>query len=462
MHNTKISPITRIINIVVVMFAAYAVYQTTYTTIHEPYWSLPITYALLFTICTENKRQLGRSPGNTTLNIIIFLRYLLLPIVVVDSGEYGGIVKNFAHLTEGLYLMIYELVAVFVANEYFIKTKQVNSRNRQIQNFSFKRRDMTIFVSLIILMLLLVGNPSFVQGFGLITQGFVETEVSSEKRSSFVSILWQALTTWTYVYLVLYQKYRYDLKQNSLYYLNAIFLTLVFVLITFIAQNQISRWYTIISSIASVFFLMKLFPTKRKSISLFILTPLFLLITTATIYKNVSTDAELSYDTAESVVSSSEFLNAYLGGPSSVNNAIGLYETGDVSIKNLPNDMLNNMPVVNHILTPGQTTVYKYNDYIGRVWESHDGDQIIPLIGQGLAYFGPVLSILISILMIYLIRLFDVRFSTSNSTYMFLFAFVASWFGVEMCLNMTINLSWLYIRVFPMWVLFYLAEKLKL
>lgn len=458
----RISAFTKFLNVGIICCSIYAIYLTTVTIIHEPYWLLPVTYAFLFTICPKNKAELGRSPGNTTLNIIIALRYLLLPIIVMSSGEYGGIVKDYSHLTEGIYLMTYELLAVFLANEYFLRKIKPKYKNTKLHNFSFKKRDLTILLSVVVLMLLLVSNPSFVGGFGLITQGFVETEASSEQRSSFVSILWQALTTWTYVYLVLYQKMKYEKTSENVYVYNSLFLSLGFILITFIAQNQISRWYTIISSVAALFLLLKLFPAKRKTVSAAIVSPVVLLITTVTIYKNVSTDADLNYDTAESVITSSGFLNAYLGGPSSVNNAIGLYESGNVGIANMPNDMLNNMPIINHFLTPGQTTVYKYNDYIGRIWDNHSGDQIIPLIGQGLAYFGPIFCVLITIVMVFLVRFLDIKYHTSDSTFMFMVAFMASWFGVEMCLNMTINLSWIYIRIFPMWLLFYLAEKIKL
>lgn len=460
--NFHISIFKRFLIFVLFCCSIYTLYLTRDTTINEPYWILPIVYTLLFTFCKRNLAELGKSPGNTTLNIIIALRYLLLPIVVLSSGEYGGIVKDYSHLSEGIYLMTYELLAVFLANEYFLRSIKNRMYTHKLRSFSFKNRNLTILLSVIVLMLLLAYDPNFVGGFGLITQGFIETEAGTESRSSFASILWQALTTWTYVYLVLYQKKKYVQKKDYVYVNNSLFLTLGFILITFIAQNQISRWYTIISSIAALFFLFKLFPAKKKSISVVILSPALFLITTVTIYKNVSIDAILDYNTVESVVTSSDFLNAYLSGPSSVNNAIGLYETGNVGITDMLYDILNNMPIVNHFLTPGQTTVYKYNDYIGRVWDDHSGDQIIPLIGQGLAYFGPILCILISIAMVLFIRLLDIKYFASDSSFMFLLAFMASWFGVEMCLNMTINLSWIYIRIFPMWILFYLSEKYKL
>ena len=465
------------------VLSLYAVNLALRSTLHEPVWLLPIGYTILFILCTSNRTAYYRSPGATTLNTIMFLRFQILPLVILFNGEYEGFVKSYDYIEEAIYLMVYEMLATFLALEFFMR--KLNRKNTPIffkspvdnnfigsrhkihhrvnrhPTFSYKHRDIVLIVSIISLLIMLYENPSLVRGWDLLTQGFIE-EDSTLQRAVIVSIMWQILTTWTYVYLVFQQKENYDKNKNSIAIIISLAITFVFLLLSFIAQSQISRWYTIINSLACLFFLLKLFPKRKRSVSLVLLTPLIFFILVTTIYKNVSRDAKIDTETAESVFLSPGFLNSYLAGPSSVNNAIGLYETGEVSATNIPNDILNNMPIVNHFLKPGQTTVYKYNDYIGRVWVDHNGDQIIPLIGQGLAYFGPVFSILICIISVFFVRYFDISFFSSNSVFMYLLAFSACWMGVEMCLNMTINLSWFWIRIIPMWGFFYLVNKLNL
>lgn len=452
----------RLYNCVIAVLAAYSIYLSHISIIKEPYWLLPVSYFFLFTICKKNRLEIGKTPGLTTLNIIAFLRFVLSPIVVLSSGIYGGFVMDYSNITEGIYLIVYEMISIFIANEFFISKIKANNKNVKFRSFSFKKHNLTICVAIIILLILLYLDPTFVGGFGLITEGVIESELASGKRSSFLSVLWQALTTWTFVYLVFYQKYSYDKFKNKIHIYFSLVLSLGFILLTYIAQNRISRWYTVINTIAAIFLLLKLFPYDRKKVLMYISFPVLILITTATIYKNISEDASLSYDSAVSIVNSSDFLNTYISGPSSTNNSICLYKKGFVGIDYLPNDIISTTPIVNRYVDFKETTRYQYNDLIGRVFKGDDGDQIIPLIGQGLVFFGPIFCVVFSILMVYFVRLFDVVFVNNNSTLSYIAAFVACWFGAEMCLNMTINLSWIYIRVLPMWGLFHIVNKMKL
>ena len=43
----------------------------------------------------------------------------------------------------------------------------------------------------------------------------------------------------------------------------------------------------------------------------------------------------------------------------------------------------------------------------------------------------------------------------------YVWGIVAIWFGLETILNMTINLSWLYIRIIPMFATFWFIEKIS-
>lgn len=431
------------------------------TELREPFWLLPFAYLFLFSVCKHNRNALGKSPGNICLNIILLLRYVTLPLVTLKTNVYEGFAKDYSHIYDGIYLMLFELFAVFITNELFLSKYKQDAHNKELHSYSFRRTHAAFFFSLILLVIFACLNPSLYQGAALITQGFLDQNDANMDRSTFVSLLWQSLTTWVYVYFVLLQRHKYDRNGNKKYVHFSIIVTLFFLLITFIGQSEISRWYSIINAIAGIYVLIKLFSKEKRLILLVILTPFILVLFVVTIYKNVSIDSDVDAEAATTLMTSL-FLNAYLAGPVSTNNAIGLYETGKVGLHNLPNDIVANMPIVNHFFSDENTLNYMYNDYIGRAGGESNGDQIIPLIGQGLCYFGPVLSIILSILAVFLSCYSDVLFHKSSSPYMFIFAFLAAWFGVEMCLNMTINLSWIYIRVLPMFLFFFFAEKIKI
>ena len=265
---TRMSPVmssnmrNKIISIIWFLLLVYTLVVAVNSKIHEPFWLLPAAYLSLFIIAKRNRKELGKTPGNICLNIIMFLRYVVLPLNVMENNFFDGFSRDFMYVTEGIYLMVYELIAVFISNEYFLKKFSSESFSISQKNLSFQKNSVFFLLSIFFLALLAFLNPNFFQGTALITQGFLDqgelyTEGSAYK--TFMSLLWQSLTTWTYVYYILLQKHKYDKVGQKRIVLNSAFATLFFLLITFIAQSSISRWYTIINAIACIYFLIKLF-----------------------------------------------------------------------------------------------------------------------------------------------------------------------------------------------------------
>lgn len=106
--------------------------------------------------------------------------------------------------------------------------------------------------------------------------------------------------------------------------------------------------------------------------------------------------------------------------------------------------------------------IYLTNQNIlGRIFYGSRGDQIIPLVGQSGIFFSCVLAPLLSCFSVFLIRVTDKKYVETTSYMKYIWGFVAVWFGLETILNMTINLSWLYIRILPMFATFWLIEKIS-
>ena len=119
------------------------------------------------------------------------------------------------------------------------------------------------------------------------------------------------------------------------------------------------------------------------------------------------------------------------------------------------------MPVINHFFNTKNSTAYLYNDYLGRIFDGSRGDQIIPLIGQSGIFFTWILSPLLSCISVILLRLSDKKYMETYSYTKYVWGFVGVWFGVVTILNMTINLSWLYIRILPMFAMFWAMDKIS-
>lgn len=128
------------------------------------------------------------------------------------------------------------------------------------------------------------------------------------------------------------QKKKYDKSTDNKYIIFSIILSLCFIGITYISQSRISRWYTLVSAVSSIFLLRVLFPQKKKSITIIIIVPAIILILIASFLKSgVNSVFDLITVTSG---------DAYFAGPVSVNNAIGLAKSCSVGITNIIYDFL--------------------------------------------------------------------------------------------------------------------------
>ena len=151
-----------------------------------------------------------------------------------------------------------------------------------------------------------------------------------------------------------------------------------------------------------------MFPEKKVYITRLTMIPAIVLLFIVTIYKNTSylgtENGMLQYIREIFDIST---LNAYFAGPFNVNNAIHMKETHSLGFLSLFYDLLRNFPVVNHYIDVSRSTVGVYASYLGR------GDQILPIVGQSMIYFGYLFTPLLSIISVVLVRFFDYKYFSS-------------------------------------------------
>ena len=352
------------------------------------------------------------------------------------------------------------IVLEISARKYWRKENSI----KYVQQRYIKLKDGVIisFIVFAIVFGLAVTYKDLGAGFRVIITGTLEQSVNSV-NSNILDIVWETLSTWIYVYLIMREAEKYEQDSKPVHSTVAIIYTFAFVLITFIQSVAFSRWYTIISATAAVTCLFKLFPQYRKKIFYSIVVPTILLLILITSYKNAGyTIGETKFsDSLANIFSSSNF-DSYFAGPVNVSNAIGVKKNyTNLGIWTILSDMFNNMPIVNHYMDITQTSVYSYNASIGRIWNG-SGDQIMPLLGQSIIYFGYIAAPTMGVIAILLMRKFDYLFKRSKSYMMYLCAFLAVWFSVEpMMLNFTINIAWFYIRIIPFAIAFAVTDKIS-
>lgn len=442
-----------------VMIATLNVFLAVYSTkISNPFWLVSLMYCVLLIITSKNN-QAYFAPGIFVLNVVMFVRYSFLIMAIYISGELSTHANNYNYLNEAVFLMIYEQLFVFLTLYFTGKREKQKIQHLKIkEEMILKQQGIKPVVCVVLICSLtgiLITNPYLIGGLSLITKGEVSSSNINNSASGVVGIIWQACLAWLYIYFCTLIKQRADNKKGVIL---AVVISAIYILLTFIGQQSISRWYTIISFVAVYFILSKLYPNYKKIIVMCIVIPVVALLVIVSVYKNTDyLSTNTSFSKSILLLFDSKKLEAYFSGPVNVNNAIGLYIEHWGGISSLPIDVVNNMPVVNHWFDTSTATVNLYNRYIGRFWNG-SGDQIIPLVGQSIIYFSALFAPLLSCIAVIIVRISDRKYIQAESLDVYVFAFLGAWSAAAQILNMTIYLSWIYIRILPLLLLTAMIE----
>lgn len=434
---------------------------------HFPLWALSLNYALFLLFLTRKKCcDLTGRPGFIAIFITMFCRYSLVPAVYYFTGQMNLFAPNYNHMDLAVSLMLYEQITMFLFIYLCLKSHKKNVLRTFDYYYSLKGGRLFFFIALLLFLVIAVFYKSLGAGMNVLESGnlneFSEIESTVSDGEGYINIVWQSLCIWIFVHLVMKQKEYYMLSGKNKHVFLSIIYTYLLILLAFIDQTGLSRWYTIILAGSGLAFLCQLFPQQKAKISRLVIVPALSLMLFATLVKNFAYGGGNS-DVETSLVEAalSTIVDTYFAGPANVNSAIGMSLQARMGLGNIVNDLVNNMPVVWQYFDPKETTVFGFNNYVDRISPSGDrGDQIIPLVGQSLIYFGLLLSPLLSVISVKLTDYFDVKFNRDVSYLTFINGMIAVWFGVEaQMLNLTINSSWLYIRILPMFVLLFISSK---
>ena len=432
------------------------------------FFLLPLVYSILFAICYKSRRLIGKTPGATVIMGVMFCRYVVLPVVLCSSGELSKYANDYRYMVQAVIVMLYEMFAVFIVLEvtatkaWYIYTKQYNQGRKSV---TVRPPFLVVIVIFCVLVGIYLTNQNILNGnIFLVNDVTNEVDESIQDVSGMVKIVWQCMTAWFFVYGINRQKDKYAVDNKRMHVGISIMYMLMYVIITYIGQARISRWYKLVSAITAIFVLISLFPGEKKMIAQTTIVPVIALILMASALKSglgFERETGSLYSLFSKLITPTSG-DAYFAGPVSVNNAIGLSKADGVGLHNIIYDIFNNMPIINHLVDTNNSTVYLYNGYLGRIFYGSRGDQIIPLVGQSGIFFSWVLAPLLSCISVLLIRATDKKYVETTSYMKYIWGFVAVWFGLGTILNMTISLSWLYIRIIPMFAIFWFVERVSL
>ncbi|MGM0830640.1 MAG: hypothetical protein ACQEU4_20700 [Bacillota bacterium] len=413
---------------------------------------LPLIYGGMFLSIAKIHRYIT-NPGMFTLNVISAIRYLLMPILIILDPNY---IDEYGTLSQGITFMIFEALClgtflIFITRKYYR-----NVKNQSYIELGYKK-NILLKITVIFAIILVIKDPSILLQYTFAFEDSSSiTLIKSRELVTGINgmiIDWGKLVLPLLISLILIKKYR-NSNNNIYYYLTL--LTILFLNVMIFSGT--SRSSAIMPAVASMFFLINVFPNKRKRIFL-------LMGSTITIVAIQLTLLKTSYygtGIQASIGSVINYLEAYFVGPKNLGIAVLAKESYSnvFTINTLLNDLMGNFPGLSHFfnLENRTNTFYNIVFYNG----GSQRDQIIPSMGQGLFYFGYVFSFIPQMLIVYGMAKFDSFFKKANNlAAVYFFSYFAVRFGYTYVQSVSSILSFLYSIIIPITLIYILNNFLN-
>jgi len=414
---------------------------------------LPGAFALLFVLGVD-LRIYVRNPGAFVMVLIASIRFVVLPALIVSSDTY---MISHGSLRDGIALMVYELLlwgAAFrlVMRDYRDSSSAAPPCMGQLHNRNGLVK-LIVFASVAVV----AANPALLTQYSL-TFGAAET-IEVVRPSSVAPGLPGLILGWGRLLLPLLASMpllRLYERKRRVHYLFFAALVLVGLSVMFFSGS--SRNSALLPGVASMFFLLRVFTKHRRLAFLALLSVMIITTVVLTQFKlNYTGGAEL--DSLEDYISYGEL---YFAGPSSLAVSVMAYEwyRPDVRGSTLIADVFGNMPGVAGIVDLEDRTSSLYNRmYYGG---GPRRDQILPFVGQSAFHLGYLLVVLPIVGVTWVMSRMDRAYRrTTDTTWLFVSAFLGVRLGMAMMSNISILMSFAYSVAVPLGLVVYLNRRLS-
>lgn len=396
---------------------------------------LPITYFLAIVIMRPSLKAICSSFTCSVFHIIIFGRYLVVPILWACQRNYDGFVVTGADYDSATWLMSYELLALSVFYRLMIK--------QEARNDSFKNVKITNVIFLFILLWLFIfftnadyRNSLFTfsvqnrEDLGLIDGSFGDKIEHNGIYKVFKGV--------GFLSLFLYIIFRLNkMKNRTISFWITLLLCIIYTLRTGIGMSSVSRWNMIIGLIVGCIILMNFFHEKSRAIKKCTIFFIVIAIVLGSVLKLfVVQSTEKSIGETMSFYLKAETFDEYFAGIGPVANGLRVNDVkeNEKSVERMFVDCFNTVPFFTKMIGADKIkpTEPLYHDI---TWPQ----LIMPNITMSLFQFGWLFSPIYSILLFWLALFFERKYNTSDDLLVKLITIIiVFWCSLFMILNMNI------------------------
>lgn len=411
---------------------------------------LLIYYVLFINIAQIDK--LYYQPGMFLVNLTCIFRYVLIPLFYVLDLSYSFT----SDLTAGVYLMLYEEVCVGIFLYILVnKSYKVNAPTQLDRLSDSMTSELTTQIGVMLLAMVAAAgvivamDPSYLNEYNFVL-GVQESDIIRNYGSIQTAIIeWSKMIIPLLIASFLIK--RNQKHPNFIYYFLTVCVVLLFNLMFF---KGFSRNSAIVPGAASMFFLIRAFPRQSKTTLIMVSVMIVIVALALTTFKNSTAHWEV-----DSIAASRDYLNAYFAGVDNLSDSISAYKNykSSFSLNTLLNDLFYNVPGLSRYFDGEDRTTVLFNSWIGTK------SSIVPAIGQGLFYFGTVLSVIPELIFLWIMSVFDNKMRNAvNIAEVFFYSYFAIEFGYIYYQNISLLFSFLLGTAIPLIVLLKLFSKFRL
>lgn len=363
---------------------------------YELLYALPLLYMLLFILILSPLLFYRFNTFLMSYTIVTFLRYMVLPFLIVKSGWYIGrspVDPMASSFSTAILLMMWELIVTTAAVAFFFSRQKALRLKNSIQTRVELPQSTFIYVVYIIMSVgVLAAVPEALNSFAFLMprDNMIDIGTGGFK----ISVVQFILITAKYLIFLLMMTAiyrRYERTQASIW----IWLSFGVVLLNVTILFGDNRSDFLISAIASLYLFYRLFLKRALPFIFSTIALLVIVFMNITSYRNT-----VSITGGENRLTDlTDMLQIYAGGPYNVAIAMELpaYFPNAATIGNFIYDL--GRPIIGLNVFFKQFEGFEFSNYLYnyRIYFSDHVAQIIPMVGQGNLYggflFAPLLNV---------------------------------------------------------------------
>lgn len=422
---------------------------------------IPIIYSCV-SLTTQSFHK-DKSFMMKSLHIIMFIKYVLMPIIIVINRDYyngilTGNIPKADSVQKAIWFIIYEMLTIF----FIVSIKDVFVKNIHIQKGRQKKTTIEIsFIVFMIIGLILCGKFGSVlipKSFFVLDETYEVGKIQSN-MDGLIKILFNLFKVMIFLYLLQKCFSKYQKEPKNIYIIFSAIVVLCYIAL----QTSISRWNILIPIIIYLYMAHIFFKDKFIFIALSVITVLVISIISISIYKfswlfnsEGSSIRKVFYILTQQV-------QEYFSGPRAVAQGFEAVDNyrNRISFKTLFNDYLGSIPYISHFINQEDRINVYYNYYLKG--ENATATQIMPIINIGKAYFGTIgAPILMLIYLIISIRIGQKERNTKNIFYKYIDCFAILVLNMSIYFNTQIVFGFMLDYIIPWTIAIKLNEYIIL